>query len=201
MSKVDKNILEFILTGYANDTVDRYSDLCSYCLRLYQKLEGVKKGLSDHLKEGRLVLQKWTSIDVPPGVDKAFNVRGEQLDMDRVFQLDATLQAQFERLFAADLSGVRLHTGAYANAITHNAGADALALGKHIYFADGKYAPDTEEGLKLLTHELQHFIQQQDQKRLVYLEDREALEHEAEAAEAHRRMETSQHIGKIVLLV
>lgn len=48
----------------------------------------------------------------------------------------------------------------------------------------GKYAPQSEEGLRLLVHEMQHVLQYLRGERLVYLEDRDAMEAEAYRAES-----------------
>src|SRR5690606_37313934 len=65
-----------------------------------------------------------------------------------------------ESRFNADFSGVRIHTGAMAQAMSSNISAHAFAHGKDIYFNEGKYAPHTGSGGLLLAHELTHTIQQ-----------------------------------------
>jgi len=102
---------------------------------------------------------------------------------DHIIKLDSTLKNQLDRAFNGDFSNVRIHTGKYANNLTRNAAADALTIGSDIYFSDGKYFPDTEEGVKLLAHELQHIVQFQKQNRMVYVEDIAKLEHEASHVE------------------
>jgi hypothetical protein len=60
-----------------------------------------------------------------------------------------------------DLSHVRVHTDQQAAKSAHALTADAFTCGNHIVFGAGKYAPDTIAGLRLLTHELTHVLQQQ----------------------------------------
>jgi hypothetical protein len=98
---------------------------------------------------------------------------------DSVIRLDASLKTQFERAFGTDLSDVRIHRGQYSNELVHSNGADAVTIGTDIYFANGRYAPDTEEGIRLLTHELQHVIQFKRGDRMKYHEDISELENEA----------------------
>jgi hypothetical protein len=59
-----------------------------------------------------------------------------------------------------DLSGVRVHTGARADASARALGARAYAVGRDIVFADGQFAPETAYGRTLLAHELAHVAQQ-----------------------------------------
>lgn len=65
-----------------------------------------------------------------------------------------------ESRFNADFSGVRIHTGATAQAMSSNIHAQAFAHGNDIYFNEGKFSPQTESGGTLLAHELTHTIQQ-----------------------------------------
>ena len=58
--------------------------------------------------------------------------------------------------FKADFSGVRVHVSNQATAL----GARAFTCGETIVFAPGHYAPETQQGLQLLGHELAHVIQQ-----------------------------------------
>ena len=65
-----------------------------------------------------------------------------------------------ESRFNADFTGVRIHTGATAQAMSSNIHAQAFAHGNDIYFNEGKFSPQTESGGTLLAHELTHTIQQ-----------------------------------------
>ncbi len=99
---------------------------------------------------------------------------------DIVAPLDSVTKHLFENAFGADLSTVRIHTGKKANQMARNNNADAVTIGADIYFADSKYSPASEDGEKLLAHELQHVVQGLRGERLVYLEDFNELEAEAE---------------------
>lgn len=70
--------------------------------------------------------------------------------------LPAAVLAKMETAFGADFSGVRIHEGPQAARI----GALAFTTGTDIYFAPGRYQPDTLQGQQLLGHELTHVIQQ-----------------------------------------
>jgi hypothetical protein len=56
----------------------------------------------------------------------------------------------------ADFAAVRVHDDVSAREVH----ADAYALGNHVVFAPGRYAPDTRPGMRLLVHELAHVAQQ-----------------------------------------
>ena len=60
----------------------------------------------------------------------------------------------------ADFSQVRIHTGGNAQQMSKNLNAQAFTHGKDVYFNQGKYQPESNDGQKLLAHELAHTIQQ-----------------------------------------
>src|SRR5690348_11044147 len=63
--------------------------------------------------------------------------------------------ARMQQAFGADLSAVRIHEDASAEA----AGAQAYTRGTDIHFAPGKYDPSSASGLELLGHEIAHVVQ------------------------------------------
>lgn len=76
--------------------------------------------------------------------------------------LPAAQQQFFGKRMAHDFSDVRIHTGPDADAIAREINALAFTSGNHIVFKQGRFNPDTEEGKHLLTHELQHVVQQRE---------------------------------------
>jgi hypothetical protein len=74
--------------------------------------------------------------------------------------LDAPLKGALEDHLRADLSSVRVHTDASADASARSVGADAYTVGNDVVFAAGRYAPDTPVGQRMLAHELTHVVQQ-----------------------------------------
>ncbi|MEU9154408.1 DUF4157 domain-containing protein [Streptomyces sp. NPDC048417] len=73
--------------------------------------------------------------------------------------LDPGLRRELEEQFGHDLGRVRLHTGRDAGQLTELLGADAVAVGQDILFREGAFKPGTDEGRRLLAHELQHTVQ------------------------------------------
>jgi hypothetical protein len=74
--------------------------------------------------------------------------------------LSSELRAYFEPRFGRDLSGIRLHADGRAGRAAEAIDARAFAVGSHIGFAPGEYAPHRTEGRRLIAHELAHTIQQ-----------------------------------------
>jgi hypothetical protein len=59
-----------------------------------------------------------------------------------------------------DLSGVRVHTDAAADAASRALGTPAFTVGRDLFFARGAYAPGSAAGRKVLAHEAAHAVQQ-----------------------------------------
>jgi hypothetical protein len=67
-----------------------------------------------------------------------------------------------EARFRSDFSRVRIHVDGQAATSAERLNAAAYAIGQHIVFGRGQYAPSTEAGRRLLAHELAHVVQQGD---------------------------------------
>jgi len=74
--------------------------------------------------------------------------------------LDPELRAKLEAQLGRDLSAVRIHTDAEADALCAEMHARAFTVGNDVYFAAGSFAPESDAGLELLAHELTHVGQQ-----------------------------------------
>ncbi|MFZ4409504.1 MAG: DUF4157 domain-containing protein [Paracraurococcus sp.] len=70
--------------------------------------------------------------------------------------LPDAVRGTMEAVLGADFSAVRVHVGPQAERI----GAIAFTTGNDIYFAPGRFQPDTLQGRQLLGHELAHVVQQ-----------------------------------------
>ena len=75
-------------------------------------------------------------------------------------QLDPATRAFFEPRIGYDFSTVRIHSDPPAARAAHAINAMAYTIGNDIAFGQGKYAPNTDIGGKLLAHELAHVVQQ-----------------------------------------
>jgi hypothetical protein len=67
-----------------------------------------------------------------------------------------------ESRFETDFSNVRIHTDPKAAILTKELSAEAFAVGRDVFFNEGRYSPENETGKRLLAHELTHTIQQEN---------------------------------------
>ena len=83
-----------------------------------------------------------------------------------------------------ELSDVRVHSDATADALARSVSARAFTTGTDVYFAAGEYRPGTSDGDSLLAHELTHVAQQRGAPTsgpLTVSEPGDAMETEADA--------------------
>jgi Domain of unknown function (DUF4157) len=74
--------------------------------------------------------------------------------------LERLARANMEARFGQDFSQVRVHADGRAAASANAIHANAYTVRDHVAFASGQYAPGTEAGRRLLSHELTHVVQQ-----------------------------------------
>jgi len=65
-----------------------------------------------------------------------------------------------EQRFGHDFSRVRVHAGGAAEQSARDVNANAYTVGHNIVFGSGRFSPGTNEGRRLLAHELTHVVQQ-----------------------------------------
>jgi hypothetical protein len=98
------------------------------------------------------------------------------------FEPDPGVRAQVEQVTGADLSDVRVHTGAPSQETAAALSAKAFTVGQNIFFASGQYQPSTGPGAELLAHELVHTVQQGAGPTAAQLKS-EAISQRGDAAE------------------
>jgi hypothetical protein len=101
--------------------------------------------------------------------------------------LPETLMRKFESSLGADLSSVRVHTGAESQLAASAVGAKAYTTGQDIHFGAGHYDPASPAGEHLIAHEVAHTVQQQGaaparQNKLEVSSPHDAAEHDADRA-------------------
>lgn len=99
--------------------------------------------------------------------------------------LDSDLRGRFESSLGDSFDDVRIHTGPEADELARSVSARAFTTGTDVYFAQGEYSPGSNEGGRLLGHELAHVVQQRGAPSsgpLRVSEPGEPLEREADAA-------------------
>jgi peptidoglycan/xylan/chitin deacetylase (PgdA/CDA1 family) len=92
-----------------------------------------------------------TSV-APASVARTLRSSGESLP--------GASRAFFEPRFGHDFAQVRIHRDSAAADSARDVAAHAYAVGQHVVFARGRYAPDSVAGRALLAHELAHVVQQ-----------------------------------------
>ena len=105
-----------------------------------------------HLQTQRLSSGGGSTAVAPPIVHEALASPGQPLD--------PATRAYMEPRFGADFSGVRIHAGDAAERSAQAVQASAYTVGRDIVFGAGRFAPGTDEGRRLLAHELVHTLQQ-----------------------------------------
>ncbi len=80
--------------------------------------------------------------------------------------LEPALRQDMEQRFGHDFSRVRVHSGASAEQSTREVNANAYTVGHNVVFGAGLFAPETQEGRRLIAHELTHVVQQSDTNRI-----------------------------------
>ena len=93
--------------------------------------------------------------EVPPIIHEVLRSPGQPLD--------PAMRAFFEPRLGYDLSRVRVHSSSAAQQSARDVNAQAYTVGHNMVFGAGKYAPETNEGRRLLAHELAHVVQQSAQ--------------------------------------
>lgn len=81
---------------------------------------------------------------------------------DRKFNLETVQIKQFSREHNREINEATIHTGMSADEYARSFNALAITIGKNIYFRNGAYKPETEEGRKILAHELTHVAQNEN---------------------------------------
>ncbi len=74
--------------------------------------------------------------------------------------LDDNSRSFMENRIGYDFSRVKIHTDTVATKSAQSINALAYTSGNSIVFNEGQYSPNTENGKKLLAHELTHVVQQ-----------------------------------------
>ncbi|HEY5749334.1 MAG TPA: DUF4157 domain-containing protein [Chryseolinea sp.] len=74
--------------------------------------------------------------------------------------LDHAVRGTMEKRFGYDFGQVKVHTGTVATKSADAINALAYTSGNHIVFNTGQYNPASENGQRLLAHELTHVVQQ-----------------------------------------
>ena len=76
------------------------------------------------------------------------------------FSLDENTRLKLENGLGEDLHDVNIHANNEADYLANSFATRALTYGSDIFFRNGSYQPDHEDGFELLAHEITHVAQQ-----------------------------------------
>ena len=106
----------------------------------------------------------------PPRIQRFLGQLGGQMDeapisVDQVLAspgrpMEPLLRQDMEQRFGRDFSRVRVHSDSAGEQSAQDVNANAYTVGHHIVFGAGRFASGTQEGRRLIAHELTHVTQQ-----------------------------------------
>ncbi|HYJ84864.1 MAG TPA: DUF4157 domain-containing protein [Pyrinomonadaceae bacterium] len=109
--------------------------------------------------------------NVPPRIQRFAGQSNRQMDgvptsVDRTLAspgkpMEPALQQDMESRFGHDFSRVRVHSDRASEQSARDVNAHAYTVGHHIVFGAGAFTPGTNDGRRLIAHELTHVVQQQ----------------------------------------
>lgn len=73
-------------------------------------------------------------------------------------RLPASLQHQLQGFIGRGTEAIRIHDDAKSDAFAQTQRADAVTVGSHIFFRQGRFRPQEDKGFALLTHEALHVV-------------------------------------------
>ncbi len=146
--------------GRADDPLEREADrVAEQVMRMpepkrYQQPDKEKEERLQitHLVQRRVTSSETGLEEAPPIVHDVLRSPGRQLE--------PPTRQFMESRFGYDFSRVRIHADEKAAAAAQAVNARAFTMGRHVVFGPNEYAPGSQEGQRLLAHELAHSIQQ-----------------------------------------
>lgn len=112
---------------------------------------------------------------------------------DRVFPLETVTLQGYEQKKEEAIGTAVMHIGSYADEYARSFHALALTIGTDIYFRNGAYKPETEEGRKTIAHELAHVAQNRN-RPLADNRTKDELEAEAVKTESEEDDNCEEYI-------
>lgn len=113
---------------------------------------------------------------------------------DRKYKMETIKLSEFSREHNLPVDEATIHIGMNADEYARSLNAFALTIGADIFFRNGAYKPESEEGRKLLAHELTHVVQNKHKEEYRNV-DQEELETEAENEEKKEGYETDPRVN------
>jgi len=117
----------------------------------------LQKTVGNNAVQAMLAQRKESAGPSPLQDDVADNIRSEK---GGGHQLHPDVADKAGGVMGQDFSDVNVHTDGKADNLSRSIGAKAFTTGNDIFFKEGEYNPQSEEGQHLISHELTHVVQQ-----------------------------------------
>lgn len=196
--KYEKSYLSLDEAIKANASLRTIIECLDFAVNEFQNL-----GMNEHL-ELMKIFEKASEkyhLEESPKLDLEFKEKFEHHqkivyrnpENDRKYKIDTIKLNEFSREHKKNVEEATIHIGMTADEYARSFNAFALTIGSDIYFRNGAYKPETEEGRELIAHELTH-ISQNKNKEEYRNADKGELEKEAETAENKEKYEPDPYI-------
>jgi len=140
--RIADQVMHMPAPGLAPTAVSpQISRKCAACEEEEEKLQKKEAGTAEA-----------SLSEAPASVHEALRSPGQPLD--------GATRSYFEPRFGRDFSSVRVHSGPAAAQSARDVNAHAYTVGHNIAFDSGRFAPGSQEGRRLIAHELSHVLQQ-----------------------------------------
>lgn len=147
-----KRVQSKLQIGASHDPLEREADRVADQV-LAARGPGALRGASPPQIQRYSASTRGRDLEAPASVDRVLASVGRPLD--------APLRQDMEQRFGHDFSRVRVHADGTAAQSAREVRAKAYTVGQDIAFAAGQFAPGTQDGQRLLAHELTHVVQQE----------------------------------------
>jgi hypothetical protein len=175
------------------------SEICSHNDRLIKLAGYLQNCCSLALKDNSLfkplsLTNRKTDTEKPELFRQQSVIQRDYMQ-DRIFPLETTETQYFNIKNSSNIENPLIHYGPASDEFVRSLNALAVTIGRNIYFRNGAYKPESEEGRKTIAHELTH-VQQYQENRITHNSLQKDLEAEAEKKE-HKEEYTGDTIYKI----
>lgn len=98
----------------------------------------------------------WPQRDASLFSEAEMSARWQDQTLSAGQPLSPSLQQQVQRFVGAGTETMRIHDDAASDTLAQAWQADAVTSGSHVFFRQGRFRPQEDEGFALLTHEALH---------------------------------------------
>ena len=160
-TKLSVGAIDDPLEKEADDTADRIMRMPDHSF-IQRKCHDCEKEETLHKKPAGGKVNPITQTRSDPGLAVSDSTESSiKSSSGKGSPLDQHTNAFMSSRFNNDFSGVKIHTNSEAVNYNQDLNARAFTLGSDIYFNQNQYQPSSEDGKKLLAHELTHVVQQE----------------------------------------